>query len=134
MSRAAGLVLQAPADLDVVVGKGVQGQVGNMSLRLGSPAWLKELGHTPDDALLAPLQAAGKTVVGLLAGERFMGLLAIADPLRVDHAGSRLQKLQRMNVEVLMLTGDNQRTAAAIAQIVGIRRFEAEVLPQRKLL
>jgi Cu+-exporting ATPase len=81
--------------------------------------------------LLAPLQDAGKTVVGLLAGERFMGLLAIADPLRptTQHA---VAKLQGMGVDVLMLTGDNKRTAAAIAQAVGIRRFEAEVLPQRK--
>jgi Cu+-exporting ATPase len=129
--RASGLALQAPAGLEVIVGKGVQGQVGNVSLRLGSPAWLKELGHAADDALLAPLQAAGKTVVGLLAGERFMGLLAIADPLR-STTQAAVEKLQCMNVEVLMLTGDNQRTAAAIAQIVGIRRFEAEVLPQRK--
>jgi Cu+-exporting ATPase len=69
--------------------------------------------------------------VGLLAGERFIGLLAIADPLR-STTQAAVEKLQHMNVEVLMLTGDNQRTAAAIAQIVGIRRFEAEVLPQRK--
>lgn len=131
VSRAAGLSLQAPASLEVVVGKGVQGTVDDVLLRLGSPAWLKELGHAPDDALLAPLQAAGKTVVGLLAGERFMGLLAIADPLRPTTQAA-VEKLQRMQVDVLMLTGDNQRTAAAIAKTVGIHRFEAEVLPQRK--
>lgn len=131
VARAEGLILQAPSGLEVVVGKGVQGKVGDVLLRLGSPAWLKELGHAADDTLLAPLQAAGKTVVGLLAGERFMGLLAIADPLRPTTQAA-VAKLQNMGVEVLMLTGDNQRTAAAIAQTVGIHRFEAEVLPQRK--
>ena len=131
VQRANRLTLQAPVDLEVVVGKGVQGRVGTDLLRLGSPAWLKVLGHAPDDMLLAPLQAAGKTVVGLLAGDRFMGLLAIADPLRPTTLAA-VAKLQRMQVEVLMLTGDNQRTAAAIAESVGIHRFEAEVLPQRK--
>jgi Cu+-exporting ATPase len=131
VARAESLDLQAPSGLEVVVGKGVQGKVGEVLLRLGSPAWLKELGHAPDDALLAPLQAAGKTVVGLLADEQFMGLLAIADPLR-STTQAAVAKLQRMGVEVLMLTGDNQRTAAVIAQTVGIKHFEAEVLPQRK--
>jgi P-type Cu+ transporter len=129
--RAVGLALQAPDEMEVVVGKGVQGKVGGTLVRLGSPAWLAMLGHAPDDALLAPMQAAGKTVVGVLADERFMGLLAIADPLRSTTAAA-VAKLQQLGVEVVMLTGDNQRTAAAIAQLVGIHRFEADVLPQRK--
>jgi Cu+-exporting ATPase len=131
VARAAGLSLQAPTNVEVLVGKGLQGKVGERHVLLASPAGLAELGHALDDALLAPLQSAGKTVVGLLADQRFMGLLAIADPLRATTADA-VAKLQQMRVEVLMLTGDNQRTAAAIAQRVGIQHFEAEVLPQRK--
>lgn len=131
VARAAGLVLQLPDAVEVLVGKGVRGKVGAQELILGSPACLAELGQVPDDALIAPLQSAGKTVVGLLADGRFMGLLAIADPLRPTTVAA-VARLQGMGVEVLMLTGDNQRTAAAIAAQVGISRFEAEVLPQRK--
>src|SRR5690606_1507209 len=131
VARAAGLALQAPANVEVLVGKGLQGQVGGRHVLLASPAGLAELGHAPDDALLAPLQSAGKTVVGLVVDQRLMGLLAIADPLRTTTTAA-VAKLQQMGVEVLMLTGDNKRTAAAIAQTVGIHRFEAEVLPQRK--
>lgn len=131
VARATGLSLQAPTNVEVLVGKGLQGKVGERHVLLASPTGLAELGHALDDALLAPLQSAGKTVVGLLADQRFMGLLAIADPLRVTTADA-VAKLQQMRVEVLMLTGDNQRTAAAIAQRVGIQHFEAEVLPQRK--
>ena len=131
VARAAGLTLQAPANVEVLVGKGLQGKVGERHVLLASPAGLAELGHAPDDAVLAPLQSAGKTVVGLVVDQRLMGLLAIADPLRTTTTAA-VAKLQQMGVEVLMLTGDNQRTAAAIAQTVGIHHFEAEVLPQRK--
>ena len=131
VARAAGLTLQAPANVEVLVGKGLQGKVGKRHVLLASPAGLAELGHAPDDTLLAPLQSAGKTVVGLVVDQRLMGLLAIADPLRTTTTAA-VAKLQQMGVEVLMLTGDNQRTAAAIAQTVGIHHFEAEVLPQRK--
>lgn len=131
VTRAAGLALQAPANVEVLVGKGLQGEVGGRQVLLASPAGLAELGHAPDDTVLAPLQSAGKTVVGVVADQRLVGLLAIADPLRATTPAA-VAKLQRMGVEVLMLTGDNQRTAAAIARTVGIHRFEAEVLPQRK--
>jgi len=131
VARAEGMPLQVPANVEVLVGKGLQGKVGEQQVVLVSPAGLAELGHALDDALLAPLQSAGKTVVGLIADQRFMGLLAIADPLRATTTAA-VEKLQQMGVEVLMLTGDNKRTAAAIAQTIGIHRFEAEVLPQRK--
>jgi Cu+-exporting ATPase len=131
VNHAADLPLQAPTEVEVLVGKGVRGRVGSQHVVLASPAGLAELGHAPDDAVLAPLQAAGKTVIGLVANGRFMGLLAIADPLRATTRAA-VAHLQAMGVEVLMLTGDNKRTAAAIAQTVGIHRFEAEVLPQRK--
>ena len=131
VTRAAGLPLQAPTGLEVLVGKGLRGRVGDQMLVLGSPASLAELGHAADDAVLAPLQSAGKTVVGLVADNCLMGWLAIADPLRPSTAAA-VARLQEMGVEVMMLTGDNPRTAAAIAAQLGIKRFEAGVLPQRK--
>ncbi len=131
VARAGDLPLQAPSDMQTIVGKGVQGKLAAKVLMLGSPAWLQELGHKLDDMQVAALQEAGKTVVGLLADNRFVGLLAIADPLRKTTAAA-VARLQALGVEVVMLTGDNARTAAAIAQTVGIKRFEAEVLPQQK--
>jgi Cu+-exporting ATPase len=130
-AQAQDLSLQQPSAVEVLVGKGLQGRVGEQQVLLGSPASLAALGHTLDEEQLAPLQSAGKTVVGLLADGRLLGLLAIADPIRAS-TPQAVARLQEMGVEVLMLTGDNQRTAAAIAVLVGIHRFEAEVLPQRK--
>jgi Cu+-exporting ATPase len=131
VTRAAGLTLKAPGEMQAVVGKGVKGTLGAVTLLLGSPTWLAELDHAIDDDQLAPLQSAGKTVVGLLADNKFMGLLAIADPVRQSTAAA-VARLHGMGIEVLMLTGDNARTAATIAASVGITRFEADVLPQQK--
>lgn len=127
-------------------GHGVQGTVSGRSLALGSPSWLKERGAEGNMAVLSQLQAQGKTVVGLAqggdaagAGEpglapapwRLLGWIAIADPLRPSSAAA-VARLRALGVEVVMLTGDNPATAAAIAEAAGISRFQAQVLPGDK--
>ena len=91
-----------------------------------------------DENSIAILQAEGKTVVGLVmitaannAAPEALGYLAIADRLRRTSAQA-VARLQSMGIEVVMLTGDNSATAAAIARQAGIAAYRAEVLPQDK--
>jgi Cu+-exporting ATPase len=77
------------------------------------------------------LEAEGKTVMFVAVDSRPAGLIAVADTLK-EYSAEAIQRLHRLGIEVAMITGDNQRTAEAIARQVGIDRVLAEVLPQDK--
>ncbi len=110
-----------------VPGHGVEGEIDGRRLRLGSPAWL----GVADDAAVDALQRAGKTVV-VLAGEgEILALLAIADALRPT-SREAVARLRARGIRVVMLTGDNALTAAAIADEAGIAEFRAGILPGDK--
>jgi P-type Cu+ transporter len=124
-----GLLLANPLDVMATVGKGLAGKVDGVSLLVGSPAWMAEQGIAFADATL--LQNTGRSVVAVARNGVALGLIGVADPIR---SGSRaaVARLQALGVEVVMLTGDNAGTAAAIAREAGVTRFEAEVLPGDK--
>ena len=127
LQRAAGPGLPAVEGFRGVAGKGVEGRVEGRDLRLGSPDWL-DFG----DARVTALQTQGKTVVGLAEGDgALLGLLAIADPLRPT-SRTAIERLQARGIKVVMLTGDNAATAAAIAGQAGIGEFRAGILPGDK--
>ena len=77
------------------------------------------------------LSDQGKTVLYLAAGKIMVGLMAIADPLK-DEAGETIRHLEEMGIKVVMLTGDNEKTAQAVARQAGIKRVVAGVLPDKK--
>jgi Cu+-exporting ATPase len=108
-------------------GQGVEGVVDDRALRLGSPSWL----GLADDPAVAELQRAGKTVVVLAEGEARLALLAVADALRPTSRAA-VQRLRERGIRVVMLTGDNVATAAAIAAEAGIAEFRAGILPADK--
>jgi Cu+-exporting ATPase len=108
-------------------GHGVAGEIDGRVLRLGAPAWL---GMADDPAVLG-LQAAGKTVVVLDEGGTALALLAIADALRPT-SRMAVERLRARGIRVVMLTGDNAATAAAIAREAGIDEFRAGILPGAK--
>jgi len=118
-----------------VTGSGVTAIIDNVEHLLGSPKFLIERGAVVDQALIGDLQAEGKTVVGISALRddvpEMIGYIAIADRLRGTSAHA-VRRLQEMGIEVVMLTGDNFATAAAIAKQAGILAYTAEVLPQEK--
>ncbi|MDR0775467.1 MAG: HAD-IC family P-type ATPase, partial [Azonexus sp.] len=125
---AAGAVEPAPVgEFCALPGRGVEGTVAGRRLRLGSPDWL---GVAADETVLA-LQRAGKTVVGLAEGDRLLALFAIADALRPTSRAA-VARLRQRGVRVVMLTGDNAATAAAIAAEAGIAEFRAGILPGDK--
>jgi Cu+-exporting ATPase len=130
-AAAEGITPGAISGFAAVTGKGVQGEIDGRLYRLGSPAFLIELGLRNDEDTVARLQQQGKTVVALSNEENIVGYLAIADALRATSA-SAVARLQAMGIEVVMLTGDNAATARAIAAQAGVDRYLADVLPQDK--
>ena len=124
--RQAAQPLPALESFRAVPGKGVEGSVEGRALRLGSPAWL----GCGDDGVAA-LQEEGKTVVGLADAGGLLGWIAIADPLRPT-SREAVAALQGRGIRVVMLTGDNPVTAAAIARQAGIADFRAGILPADK--
>ena len=124
-----GIALAPIQDFTTVAGKGVSATYNNATVYLGSLKFLAASGVPATDA--QPLLAQGKTVIGLGTAQHLLGLIAIADPIRDDSAAA-VARLQAMGVAVVMLTGDNPQTAAAIAQQAGITHYIAEVLPQDK--
>ncbi|MBU2956650.1 heavy metal translocating P-type ATPase [Paracoccus sp. 1_MG-2023] len=132
LARAEGLSIPQATDARAIPGMGATALVEGQPTTVGSPRLAEESGVlTPrmaDD--VARLQDEGKTVV-ILWQEQALGLIALRDEPRED-ARDALDHLQRMGVTPVMLTGDNQRTATAIASDLGIG-FQAGLLPQDKV-
>ncbi|MGW5664046.1 heavy metal translocating P-type ATPase [Streptomyces sp. NPDC003758] len=131
--RDRGLRPSSATGFDSVTGKGVQAAVDGHAVLVGTALMLGDVGI--DTTALAPvaagLSAEGKTPVLAAVDQRPAGVLAVADTVKDDSAAV-IAALQRLGVDVVMLTGDNARTAAAIAAQVGIGRVLAEVLPEHK--
>ncbi len=132
-ARDRGLTLPTTAGFDSVTGKGVQATVDGHAVLVGTARLLADAGIAPTvlDADAARLSADGKTPVLAAIDGQPAGVLAIADPVKDDSAAA-IAALHRLGAEVVMLTGDNATTAAAIARRVGVRRVLAEVLPEHK--
>jgi Cu+-exporting ATPase len=132
-AAARGMALEDPAEFEAVPGHGIRARVGDRSVLLGNRRLLADAGVGADDAEadLARLEAEGKTGMLLALDGKLAGLLAVADTLK-DHSVDAVRALRSMGVEVLMLTGDNRRTAVAIARAAGVDDVIAEVLPGEK--
>ncbi|MFJ8114036.1 heavy metal translocating P-type ATPase [Streptomyces sp. NPDC096132] len=132
-ARGRGLEWPAATGFDSVTGKGVQATVDGRVVVVGTARLLSDAGI--DTAGLVSVaerfSAEGKTPVLAAVGGRSAGVLAVADTVKDDSAAA-IAALQRLGVDVVMLTGDNARTAAAIAAQVGVTRVLAEVLPEHK--
>ncbi|OGE37729.1 copper-translocating P-type ATPase [Candidatus Daviesbacteria bacterium RIFCSPLOWO2_01_FULL_39_12] len=120
-------------DFKAIPGHGVEGVVDGKKVALGNMRLMEreniDITHARSD--LARLEEEGKTVMMLAQDGKLVGLIAVADTLK-ETAKEGVDALQRKGIEVVMITGDNQRTANAIAKQVGIKKVYAEVLPQDK--
>ncbi|MDR3764738.1 MAG: heavy metal translocating P-type ATPase [Acidobacteriota bacterium] len=115
-------------------GRGVVGEVDARHLSLGNSTLMQEVGVViPEEAAARAeaMRGAGQTVLFLAADAELSGLLGVADPLKPT-SQMVVEELERLGIEVVMLTGDSRATAATIARKLGIRQFEAEVLPTQK--
>jgi P-type Cu+ transporter len=128
-----GLLLGEPDGFQAVAGHGIRAQVDGHSLLVGTPRWLASEGILTGglDAAIEKMQVEGKTaVVGAVDGLA-LGALGIADTVK-EGSVEAIAGLRRQGLTVVMLTGDNRRTAEAIARQVGVDRVLAEVLPGDK--
>ena len=132
-AQARGLQVPDAESFNAIPGHGVEARVDGREILLGNRKLMRER-----DAVVAPLlpqaealERDGKTVMFVAVGGRLAGLIAVADTLK-EYSVEAIQWLHRSGVEVAMITGDNRRTAEAIARQVGIDRVLAEVLPQDK--
>ncbi|MDD1652548.1 MAG: copper-translocating P-type ATPase, partial [Methanomicrobiales archaeon] len=126
--------LQPVDGFDTLGGKGVLARVLGEEVVIGNRLLISERGiPVPADLeqRIAPLEGEGKTVMLVAAGGQPAGLIAVADTLKPTAKGS-VEALQAMGLRVIMVTGDNPRTAGAIARQIGITDVMAEVLPQEK--
>ena len=129
------LPLQSIEDFLAITGSGIAARMNGVQYLLGSPKFLTQQSIIVDEKQITTLQTEGKTVIGIAStsgnNSKILGYLAIADRLR-DTSLKAIERLQSMGIEVVMLTGDNAVTAAAIAKRTGITQYHAEVLPQDK--
>jgi len=128
-----GLKLTEPETFNSIPGHGVEAQAEGSHILLGNRKLMKERG-VDFSALLSQaeaLEADGKTVMFVGLNGQAAGLIAVADTLK-ENSTEAIQRLHKLGLEVVMITGDNRRTAEAIARKVGIDRVLAEVLPQDK--
>ena len=110
-----------------VTGKGILGQVEGKEIRVGNAAWLK----LPRTQEADDLAAEGKTPMLVTVDGEYAGVVAVADVVKEDSV-SAIRDLEQMGIRTAMITGDNQKTADAIARQVGLSTVFAEVLPQDK--
>ena len=127
------LKLSPATDFNAIPGHGVEASVERKKLLLGNLRLIKDRGLSLNglEEEANHLWEKGKTVMFLGLGSQVIGIIALADTLK-PNAKEALEELHRMGIEAVMLTGDNQRTAEAIAREVGIDRVFAEVLPEHK--
>ncbi|MCR4302880.1 MAG: heavy metal translocating P-type ATPase [Gallionella sp.] len=119
------------ANISEVPGHGLHAEVGGKRYLLGSPNFAMREGIAIDEQQILGLQQQGKTVIALARDGALLGYIAFADQLRASSRAAVAQ-LAAMGIRVVMLSGDNQATAQAIARQAGITEFRAEVLPQDK--
>ena len=132
-AHARGLDLPRASDFQAHAGLGVEGVVAGHKVVAGSERFLKEQGVDAHAAasLVERLSGEGRSPLLVAVDSELAGVLAVADPVRPD-AGSQVARLRRLGCEVVLLTGDHARTAAAVARELGIERVFARVLPEEK--
>ncbi|NLH49195.1 MAG: copper-translocating P-type ATPase [Myxococcales bacterium] len=132
-ARETGLTVPKAEQFEVLPGRGIRAGWDSRRYFLGNEAFIAEQFALPDEAAAqyAALAAQGKTPMILADERQVLGLLAVADTLKPD-ARQAVEALQKMGLAVWMITGDNRRTAEAIARSAGIDHVLAEVLPGQK--
>ena len=128
------LGLYEVSDFSAVPGHGVQGVINEVTYYLGNRKLITDVLGLPVDAIdaqMSRLEEQGKTAMILASKEIIIGVVAVADTVK-ETSQEAVAKLIKMGVEVFMITGDNRRTAEAIARQVGITNVLAEVLPEDK--
>ena len=132
-AKARGIEAGDTVGFEAVTGKGVQGVVAGRRVALGNAAMMQDLGMntTAAEAQADTLRAAGKTAMFVSVDGVLAGIVAVADPVRPTTAAA-IKELHAQGLRIIMATGDNERTAHAVAGTLGIDEVRAGVLPDGK--
>lgn len=124
----------AVQEFQSLTGYGIKAFVKNQSIHIGADRLMHQLGLSTDQFTDIALSLAqqGKTPLYVAIEQQLVAILAVADPLKISTQAA-IQKMQTLGLKVVMITGDNQHTAQAIAQQLGIHEVIAEVLPEGKV-
>ncbi|MGI8602240.1 MAG: copper-transporting P-type ATPase [Verrucomicrobiales bacterium] len=129
-----GIKVPQVAEFESTTGGGVRGRVDGRSVLVGKASFLKSQGVAglePLETKAAELQQQGEGAMFVAIDGRAAGILAVSDPIK-ESTPVAIEHLHRLGIKVIMLTGDNERTARAVAQKLGIAEVEAGVEPQHK--
>ena len=132
-AEAAGAARLKATEFAAITGKGVHGQVGDRAVALGNMAMMQEMGLDTGaaEARADTLRAEGKTAMFIAVDGALAGILAVADPIK-DTTAQAIKELHAQGLRVIMATGDNLRTAQAVAAKLGIDEVRAGILPEAK--
>ena len=134
-AKASQLELHPVSDFQSTTGGGVEGTVAGRKVAVGKVAFLSTRGITNTEALVplaSKLQEQGKTAMFVAIDGKPAGIVAVADPIKATTKDA-ISELHGLGLSVVMLTGDNPRTASAVASALGIDSFEADVEPAGKV-
>lgn len=131
--RSRGIALGTAQSFRAIPGYGIEADVEGRSIRIGTRKLMAEHRVRADRAFadMERLEAEGKTAMLIAVDGRYAGMIAVADAVK-ETSAQAVERMKRLGLEVVMLTGDNERTARAIAGQVGIERVLAGVLPDGK--
>ena len=127
------LSLPDPVKFKALMGRGLEASYNQKTILLGNRKLMteKKIRCASLEKELQRLENEGKTAMILAINNKIAGIIAVADTMK-EHSAEAVQRLQRLGKDVIMITGDNERTAQAIARQVGIKHVMAEVLPEQK--
>jgi Cu+-exporting ATPase len=128
------VVLAEVSNFQAIPGRGVEGEISGLRYFLGSGRFIKEklnLEFSETEKKISELEEAGKTVIVLSNEREVLGVIAVSDEVK-ETSAEAVSELQKRGFEVYMITGDNRKTAEAIARRLGIKNILAEVLPGDK--
>ena len=131
-ARAEGVEETEATDFKAYVGRGVEACIEDRTCCIGNLRLFEELGIEPMDGTVEKLEAEGKTVVLVSEDDCVVGAIALMDKMR-EGAAETMERLRRRGIRVEMLTGDNEVTARAIAEKLGIDGYTANLLPEEKV-
>jgi Cu+-exporting ATPase len=119
---------------DSVTGKGVKGRVGDREVAIGNAAMMAELGADPGTLAAGADERRqdGETAMFVFVDGAVAGVISVADPIK-DSTPDAIDRLHREGISIVMLTGDNEKTAGAVARKLGLHNVIADVLPEQKL-
>lgn len=125
--------LPDPDEFEAIPGRGIKSVIGDKEIYIGTRKLMAQIGLDTAgiEADIAKLEDEGKTAMIMAVDNKIEAIVAVADTVK-EHSKEAIEELQKMGIEVYMITGDNLRTANAIAKQVGIKNVLAEVLPENK--